>query len=324
MNLEILILIICLGVALLLLSIAFFISISKYRKIKLENQRLQNLILKHSESNRVIDSIESMLENSKNSEQSICDSIRLITNATSVIYLKMNKTDGSFKPIIHSSLNELDLDEFDTEYVDDKSLAIITGSEGTSKLLTKTENINFPKWFSKVDFETIISVPLIEGFETIGCIYVFLNNQLDTNADEMLKNIWIITNLFLKTKTKNTVNNFENKDFENHKTNLDSKELISKGISLDENLELLRFKDNEISLSNSEFLIMKKLFDKNGEVLLYEDIENVLWPNRDGINKPAMRLHIHRLRDKSNTISENVGLIKTVRGKGIFLDLNLL
>jgi len=95
-------------------------------------------------------------------------------------------------------------------------------------------------------------------------------------------------------------------------------------ISLDENLELLKFKDKEISLSNSEYLIMKRLFDKNGEVLSYTEIENILWPNKDGINKSAMRLHIHRLRDKSKNISENLDVIKTVRGKGIFLDKSLM
>ena len=91
--------------------------------------------------------------------------------------------------------------------------------------------------------------------------------------------------------------------------------------TLDENLELLKFKDKEISLSNSEYLIMKRLVDKKGDVLLYEEIENVLWPNNLEINKSAMRLHIHRLREKSNNVSGNLDLIKTVRAKGIYLEL---
>jgi len=324
MNLEILILIISLGVVILLVSIAFLITLSKNKRLLLEIQRLENLILKHSESNRVIDSIESLLENNEDSEKKLCESIRQITNSNTVIYLEMNKTDGSFKPKTHSSLNEINLGELNIEYVDENSLAIITGSDGTSKVLNKTEDKSFPAWFEEIDFETVISVPIIEGFETIGCIYVFTNNKLETNIDENLKNIWVITNLYLKTKSKIAVNNFDNKDIDDSNAISNSKNISKKTISLDENLELLKFKNDEISLSNSEFLIMKKLFDKNGEVLLYQDIENILWPNRAGINKSAMRLHIHRLRDKLNTISKNLDLIKTVRGRGIFLDLNLL
>jgi len=324
MNLEILILIISLGVVILLVSIAFLITLSKNKRLLLEIQRLENLILKHSESNRVIDSIESLLENNEDSEKKLCESIRQITNSNTVIYLEMNKTDGSFKPKTHSSLNEINLGELNIEYVDENSLAIITGSDGTSKVLNKTEDKSFPAWFEEIDFETVISVPIIEGFETIGCIYVFTNNKLETNIDENLKNIWVITNLYLKTKSKIALNNFDNKDLDDSNAISSSKNISKKTISLDENLELLKFKNDEISLSNSEFLIMKKLFDKNGEVLLYQDIENILWPNRSGINKSAMRLHIHRLRDKLNTISKNLDLIKTVRGRGIFLDLNLL
>ena len=223
-----------------------------------ENQRLQNLILKHSESNRVIDSVESFLENNDDSEKKLCESIRLITNSSSVIYLEMNKTDGSFKPKTHSSLDEIDLDKFNTEYVDDNSLAIVTGSNGTSQILSKTEDKTFPSWFKEINFETVISVPIIEGFETIGCIYVFTNNELETNIDENLRNIWIITNLYLKTKIKNTVTNFDNKDFVDSNTSSNPKKTINKTISLDENLELLKFKNNDISLSNSEYLIMKK------------------------------------------------------------------
>ena len=66
---------------------------------------------------------------------------------------------------------------------------------------------------------------------------------------------------------------------------------------------------------------MKRLVDKKGDVLLYEEIENVLWPNNLEINKSAMRLHIHRLREKSNNVSGNLDLIKTVRAKGIYLEL---
>ena len=54
-----------------------------------------------------------------------------------------------------------------------------------------------------------------------------------------------------------------------------------------------------------------------------EDIEKILWPNNDGVNKSAMRLHIHRLREKTNTITNHIDFIKTVRGKGIFIDSSL-
>ena len=76
-------------------------------------------------------------------------------------------------------------------------------------------------------------------------------------------------------------------------------------------------------MSNSEYLIISKLLSKNGDLLLYEEIEKILWPNNKGINKTAMRLHIHRLREKTNSITSNKDFIKTQRGKGIFIDLTL-
>ena len=129
-----------------------------------------------------------------------------------------------------------------------------------------------------------------------------------------------MTNLYIKNQIFIPTNNFNQKEF--NETNVTSlNEEIKQFFTLDENLELLKFKDKEISLSNSEYLIMKRLVDKKGDVLLYEEIENVLWPNNLEINKSAMRLHIHRLREKSNNVSGNLDLIKTVRAKGIYLEL---
>ena len=320
MDLEILILIFILGVISLLSLIFLFIALSKNKKTLLEMERLEELILKHSESNRVIDSIESFLSNNSDPDTKLCESLRIITNANSVIYTEMNKTDGSFKPKAKSSLNDINIEKFETEYVDDSTLAIITGSEGTSKIFDKEEKNIFPNWFKEIDYKTVISVPLINGFETLGCLYIFLNKELEKNIDEFLKNIWIMTNLYIKNQIFTPTNNFNQKEFnETSVTSLNEEN--KQFFTLDENLELLKFKDKEISLSNSEYLIMKRLVDKKGDVLLYEEIENVLWPNNLEINKSAMRLHIHRLREKSNNVSGNLDLIKTVRAKGIYLEL---
>jgi DNA-binding response OmpR family regulator len=69
---------------------------------------------------------------------------------------------------------------------------------------------------------------------------------------------------------------------------------------------------------------MKNLINKNGKILLYEEILTILWPNSEKVNKTAMRLHIHRLREKTNNISNNLNFIKTLRGKGIYIDTELL
>ncbi len=321
MNLEIFILILFLLSSTLFLLIALIMTSKNNKKITKEKNILENMLSKYSASNRVIDSIEMFLSSKdENSDIRLCDSLRLVANAKSVIYSEMNKSDGSFKPKAKSSSNEIIIENFETEYVDNKSLAVITGIEGTAKILNNEESDIFPKWFEKIEFETVISVPIIGGFETIGCVYIFMENNTEKNIDEILKNIWIITNLFIKTKNETSINNFEMKEFVEN-SNIENNDQIS-GLALDENLELLRFNNKEISLSNSEYLIMKKLVDKNGEVLPYEEIENLLWPSRIGINKSAMRLHIHRLRDKSNSVSENQNMIKTVRGKGIFLDIS--
>ena len=323
MNLE-LITIIILGIISTLTLIILYIFFRKNKNISNENKQLENLIIKSSLSNRLIDSIESFLEKKDKPEKKLCDSIRLVSSANTVIYLEMNKKDGSFKPVFYSSSNDLNIKDFSTEYVDDKTLSIIVGSEGTYKISGKNQDENFPKWFDQIEFENVISLPIIQGFETTGCLYIFLNNKLTDNIDDFLRNIWIITNLFQKTEVKENRALFEVNNEEIISNEEKDNQIILSGLSLDENLELLKFKDKEISLSNSEYLIMKKLFDKNGEVLSYSEIENILWPNKDGINKSAMRLHIHRLRDKSKNISENLDVIRTVRGKGIFLDKSLL
>ena len=323
MNLE-LITIIILGIISTLTLIILYIFFRKNKNISNENKQLENLIIKSSLSNRLIDSIESFLEKKDKPEKKLCDSIRLVSSANTVIYLEMNKKDGSFKPVFYSSSNDLNIKDFSTEYVDDKTLSIIAGSEGTYKISGKNQDENFPKWFDQIEFENVISLPIIQGFETTGCLYIFLNNKLTDNIDDFLRNIWIITNLFQKTEVKENRALFEVNNEEIISNEEKDNQIILSGLSLDENLELLKFKDKEISLSNSEYLIMKKLFDKNGEVLSYSEIENILWPNKDGINKSAMRLHIHRLRDKSKNISENLDVIRTVRGKGIFLDKSLL
>ena len=323
MNLE-LITIIILGIISTLTLIILYIFFRKNKNISNENKQLENLIIKSSLSNRLIDSIESFLEKKDNPEKKLCDSIRLVSSANTVIYLEMNKKDGSFKPVFYSSSNDLNIKDFSTEYVDDKTLSIIVGSEGTYKISGKNQDENFPKWFDQIEFENVISLPIIQGFETSGCLYIFLNNKLTDNIDDFLRNIWIITNLFQKTEVKENRALFEVNNEEIISNEEKDNQIILSGLSLDENLELLKFKDKEISLSNSEYSIMKKLFDKNGEVLSYSEIENILWPNKDGINKSAMRLHIHRLRDKSKNISENLDVIRTVRGKGIFLDKSLL
>ena len=88
-------------------------------------------------------------------------------------------------------------------------------------------------------------------------------------------------------------------------------------------LTLIGFKKERKKFLISVYLIISKLLSKNGDLLLYEEIEKILWPNNKGINKTAMRLHIHRLREKTNSITSNKDFIKTQRGKGIFIDLTL-
>jgi len=323
MNLE-LIAILALGITSIFTLFISFVFIRKNKKLLSENNILEDLIVKNSTSNRLVDSLESYLEKKDTPEKKLCDSVRLVSSANTVIYLEMNKIDGSFKPVFFSSSDDLNIEEFTTEYVDDKTLSIIAGSEGTYKISRKNDNDIFPKWFDSIEFENVITVPIIQGFETSGSLYIFLTNKLENDIDEFLRNIWIITNLFQKTQVKENKVLFETNNEEVGSLENTDNQTIIKTISLDENLELLKFKDKEISLSNSEYLIMKRLFDKNGEVLSYTEIENILWPNKDGINKSAMRLHIHRLRDKSKNISENLDVIKTVRGKGIFLDKSLM
>ena len=163
MNLE-LITIIILGIISTLTLIILYIFFRKNKNISNENKQLENLFIKSSLSNRLIDSIESFLEKKDNPEKKLCDSIRLVSSANTVIYLEMNKKDGSFKPVFYSSSNDLNIKDFSTEYVDDKTLSIIVGSEGTYKISGKNQDENFPKWFDQIEFEQYFSLilPLID------------------------------------------------------------------------------------------------------------------------------------------------------------------
>ncbi len=323
MDLNILIIIVLLASLSSLLAIFYFLIYLKNKNNMLKISNLEKQLINHSEKERMIDTISSFIENNENTEQKLCESLRIITNSYGVFYLEMNKTNGSFKPKFYSCVDMVDIKEFESEYKDDKTLAIVTGAAGTSAIYNKNDNSIFPDWVKSIKFDHLISVPLIDGFETIGCLYIINNKKPQIETDENLRNIWLLTKIYQKTQSLNLGINNEIKLIEDSSINIEQTNESGSKLGLDHNMELLKFDDNEISLSNSEYLIMKKLIEKNGEILHYQEIENFLWPNKNGLNKSAMRLHIHRLRDKSNTISNDIGLIKTVRGKGIFLDLSL-
>ena len=147
MNLE-LIVILALAIISIFTLFISFVFFRKNKKLLDEKNILESLVIKNSASNRLVDSLESFLEKKDNAEKKLCDSVRLVSSASTVIYSEMNKKDGSFKPVFYSSSEDVNIDEFSTEYVDDKTLAIVAGSEGTYKISRKSEDDFFPKWFN--------------------------------------------------------------------------------------------------------------------------------------------------------------------------------
>ena len=281
------------------------------------NLEKKNLI--QIENQRVLDSINLLFENNNDPRQNLCNSIRIASDSNTVILSEMNTQNGSFQVTNFSSSSSIDISNFSPEYDEDKTLAIITGIEGTSKVLDYDQNKIFPKWFDELDYKQIISIPIIKGFQTYGCIYIFFSEKNEGKIlEKKLNHSNIITKIFQNLFKENNQVPDEKKAPE---------EIVAKNnvipIIYDDNLQTIRFENSEISLSNSEYLILKNLIGKNGELLPYEDIEKILWPNNDGVNKSAMRLHIHRLREKTNTITNHIDFIKTVRGKGIFIDSSL-
>ena len=281
--------------------------------------KLENRNLIQVQNQRVLDSIDLLFENEFKPNENLCNSIRIATESETVILSVMNPQNGSFQAINSSSYKQIDVSNFEPEYDDKKTLAIVTGIEGTSKVLDNKNNEYFPEWFNELEFEQIISLPIINGFETYGCIYIFLRNRNEGELlEKKLKNSSLLIKIFQNSLSENKEQNEIIKTKENKK-NINN--IIP--IFYDDNLQTIRFENNEIALSNSEYLIISKLLSKNGDLLLYEEIEKILWPNNKGINKTAMRLHIHRLREKTNSITSNKDFIKTQRGKGIFIDLTL-
>ena len=290
-----------------------------------ENNYLKNRITHLNEKARIIDGIDFLNKETSN-HKDLCNSIRIISNSECVIITEMDKMNGSFKPKAYSSSKELNLESFNSEFNQDNTLAIITGSTGNSKIYDKIKDSDlFPNWFNEIKFKYVIAIPMLNRIETHACVYVFFDGHQEFNLLEYkLESIGKLISFYNRIKLGNSETNKDNITFNNVFLNEPNKSEEASFFELDDNLELLKFKDKEISLSNSEYLIIKNLIQKNGQVLLYEEIEKILWPDNQNINKSAMRLHIFRVREKANDLTNNLDIIKTSRGKGVFLDINIL
>ena len=290
-----------------------------------ENNYLKNRIIHLNEKTRIIDGIDFLNKETSN-HKDLCNSIRIISNSECVIITEMDKMNGSFKPKAYSSSKELNLESFNSEFNQDNTLAIITGSTGNSKIYDKIKDSDlFPNWFNEIKFKYVIAIPMLNRIETHACVYVFFDGHQEFNLLEYkLESIGKLISFYNRIKLGNSETNKDNITFSNVLLNEPNKTEEASFFELDDNLELLKFKDKEISLSNSEYLIIKNLIQKNGQVLLYEEIEKILWPDNQNINKSAMRLHIFRVREKANDLTNNLDIIKTSRGKGVFLDINIL
>lgn len=290
-----------------------------------ENNYLKNRITHLNEKARIIDGIDFLNKETSN-HKDLCNSIRIISNSENVIITEMDKMNGSFKPKAYSSSKELNLESFNSEFNQDNTLAIITGSTGNSKIYDKIKDSDlFPNWFNEIKFKYVIAIPMLNRIETHACVYVFFDGHQEFNLLEYkLESIGKLISFYNRIKLGNSETNKDNITFSNVFLNEPNKSEEASFFELDDNLELLKFKDKEISLSNSEYLIIKNLIQKNGQVLLYEEIEKILWPDNQNINKSAMRLHIFRVREKANDLTNNLDIIKTSRGKGVFLDINIL
>ena len=290
-----------------------------------ENNYLKNRIIHLNEKARIIDGIDFLNKETSN-HKDLCNSIRIISNSECVIITEMDKMNGSFKPKAYSSSKELNLESFNSEFNQDNTLAIITGSTGNSKIYDKIKDSDlFPNWFNEIKFKYVIAIPMLNRIETHACVYVFFDGHQEFNLLEYkLESIGKLISFYNRIKLGNSETNKDNITFNNVFLNEPNKSEEASFFELDDNLELLKFKDKEISLSNSEYLIIKNLIQKNGQVLLYEEIEKILWPDNQNINKSAMRLHIFRVREKANDLTNNLDIIKTSRGKGVFLDINIL
>jgi DNA-binding winged helix-turn-helix (wHTH) protein len=295
------------------------------KKFFKENNYLKNRIIHLNEKARIIDGIDFLNKETSN-HKDLCNSIRIISNSECVIITEMDKMNGSFKPKAYSSSKELNLESFNSEFNQDNTLAIITGSTGNSKIYDKIKDSDlFPNWFNEIKFKYVIAIPMLNRIETHACVYVFFDGHQEFNLLEYkLESIGKLISFYNRIKLGNSETNKDNITFSNVFLNEPNKSEEASFFELDDNLELLKFKDKEISLSNSEYLIIKNLIQKNGQVLLYEEIEKILWPDNQNINKSAMRLHIFRVREKANDLTNNLDIIKTSRGKGVFLDINIL
>jgi len=245
-----------------------------------ENNYLKNRIIHLNEKARIIDGIDFLNKETSN-HKDLCNSIRIISNSECVIITEMDKMNGSFKPKAYSSSKELNLESFNSEFNQDNTLAIITGSTGNSKIYDKIKDSDlFPNWFNEIKFKYVIAIPMLNRIETHACVYVFFDGHQEFNLLEYkLESIGKLISFYNRIKLGNSETNKDNITFSNVFLNEPNKSEEASFFELDDNLELLKFKDKEISLSNSEYLIIKNLIQKNGQVLLYEEIEKILWPD---------------------------------------------
>ena len=98
------------------------------------------------------------------------------------------------------------------------------------------------------------------------------------------------------------------------------------GLFLDKNGHIwIDHKELEESLSGLIFVLFKTLYQRSPEIVTSQELIDILWPNGSAdSDEQNLRKHINRLRDRLKNVSgqEKREYIKTLRGRGYWMDLN--
>ena len=165
-----------------------------------------------------------------------------------------------------------------------------------------------------------INLPFENGYEICRKIknesnipIIFVTSR-DSTEDEIMSikvgGIDFITKpydtIILLEKIKRAINLTDPKNF---------KEMTKKGYTLDLNLSLLKYKDQEIELTRNEFRILYYFFMNDERVISKEELLEKLWNDKYYLDENILLVNINRLRKKAEEIGIK-DLLENVRGKG--------
>jgi DNA-binding response OmpR family regulator len=93
-------------------------------------------------------------------------------------------------------------------------------------------------------------------------------------------------------------------------------------VALDPERFVVRVDDSEIALSPREFAVLETLVERPGRLVDRSTIVDRVWGRKDGGGEGALGVHVHALRRKFAAHRALRTCIRTVRGRGFYVEFS--